>query len=89
VDRRVFLRALELLCCSAAECLAVENAPLGVRSAAAAGLCCVGVLNGSPLGADVLLEAGAGVVVADLSALHARFECKCGQPAGGVSQARP
>ncbi len=43
-------------------CCAVENAPLGIRSAKAAGLFCVAVRNTSPLPASELKRAGADVV---------------------------
>lgn len=43
-------------------CCAVENAPLGIRSAKAAGLFCYAVRNTSPLRADKLQQAGADIV---------------------------
>ncbi len=43
-------------------CCAVENAPLGIQSAKAAGLFCFAVRNTSPLPADKLKQAGADVV---------------------------
>jgi beta-phosphoglucomutase len=43
-------------------CCAIENAPLGIRSAKAAGLFCYAVRNTSPLHADKLLQAGADII---------------------------
>jgi beta-phosphoglucomutase len=43
-------------------CCAVDNAPLGIRSAKAAGLFCYAVRNTSPLQADKLQRVGADVV---------------------------
>lgn len=43
-------------------CWVVENAPLGIQSAKAAGLFCFAVRNTSPLPADKLRQAGADVV---------------------------
>ncbi|MGZ4938841.1 MAG: HAD family hydrolase [Halobacteriota archaeon] len=43
-------------------CYAVENAPLGIQSAKAAGLFCFAVRNTSPLSASKLKRAGADVI---------------------------
>lgn len=55
-----FLKGLELAGVSAAEAIAIDNAPLGVESGHAAGLFTVGVATG-PFPASVLLEAGADI----------------------------
>lgn len=49
--------------------LVVENAPLGVQSAAAAGLFCIG-LNTGPLAPEVLSESGAQVVLDSMQSLY-------------------
>ncbi len=48
-----------------ADCCVVENAPLGIQSAKAAGLFCIAVQNTSPLSAHRLKEAGADLVYRD------------------------
>jgi HAD superfamily hydrolase (TIGR01509 family) len=55
-------RAVQRLGLPASRCCAVENAPLGIRSAKAAGLFCYAVRNTSPLHAATLLEVGADIV---------------------------
>ncbi len=55
-------RAIQRLALPRACCYAVENAPLGIQSAKAAGLFCFAVRNTSPLSADRLRGAGADVV---------------------------
>jgi beta-phosphoglucomutase len=52
-----------------AECLVVENAPLGIQSASAAGMACVALQTTLP--AECLSAAGAGPVFADAAALRA------------------
>jgi len=54
--------AVQQLGLPASRCCAVENAPLGIRSAKAAGLFCYAVRNTSPLDAGTLLQAGADIV---------------------------
>jgi len=60
-DPEPYLAALAKLKLRAEEGIVVENAPLGVRSAKAAGLRVVGVLTTNP--ADALRKAGADVTV--------------------------
>ncbi len=62
-------RAVQRLGLPASRCCAVENAPLGIRSAKAAGLFCYAVRNTSPLHAAALLEAGADIVCRNTKAL--------------------
>lgn len=57
-DAEPYLRALLLSGCAAAECLVVENAPLGVKSGRAAGLS-VWAVNTGKLPNEVLTAAGA------------------------------
>lgn len=47
------------------QAVVVENAPLGVRSGAAAGVFTLGVVTG-PMPAEVLKEAGAEIVFASM-----------------------
>ncbi|MGZ4933721.1 MAG: HAD family hydrolase [Halobacteriota archaeon] len=54
--------AIQRLGLPRSSCRAVENAPLGIRSAKAAGLFCFAVRNTSPLPAEKLKQAGADVV---------------------------
>jgi beta-phosphoglucomutase len=54
--------AVQQLGLPASCCCAVENAPLGIRSAKAAGLFCYAVRNTSPLHAATLLQAGADII---------------------------
>lgn len=61
-----FLAACERLGCSPASTLVVENAPLGLRSAIAAGTECWVVQNNSPIGTAWASEHGATHVAADL-----------------------
>jgi HAD superfamily hydrolase (TIGR01509 family) len=55
------------------EVLVVENAPLGVESAAAAGLFTIGV-NTGPLDPQILSDSGAGIVLGDMKELHDHWE---------------
>lgn len=55
------------------EVLVVENAPLGVESATAAGLFTIGV-NTGPLNPEVLSESGAGIVLTGMKELHDHWE---------------
>ncbi len=55
------------------EVLVVENAPLGVESAAAAGLFTIGV-NTGPLEPQILSDSGAGIVLGGMKELHDHWE---------------
>jgi HAD superfamily hydrolase (TIGR01509 family) len=55
------------------EVLVVENAPLGVESATAAGLFTVAV-NTGPLNPKVLLESGANIVLDDVEELYKKWK---------------
>jgi beta-phosphoglucomutase len=61
--------AVQQLGLPASRCCAVENAPLGIRSAKAAGLFCYAVRNTSPLHAATLLQAGADIICSSTKAL--------------------
>lgn len=65
-----YQKAVALLGVTAERCVVVENAPLGIRSAQAAGLTCLAVLGSSPLAESELSEAGADVVVPDFQGLR-------------------
>lgn len=67
-----YLVGLAQLRLGASECIAVENGPLGIRSARAAGLHCV-ALRGPILGEDCLRQAGANAVFRSHSDLLAYF----------------
>lgn len=60
-----YLRAMEMAGVEPWQAVVVENAPLGVRSGAAAGVFTLGVVTG-PLPAEVLKEAGAEIVFASM-----------------------
>ena len=62
--------ALQNLALDAEHCCVVENAPLGIQAAKAAGLYCVALRASSPLARDVLQSAGADHVCDDFSALR-------------------
>ncbi len=64
-----YRRAARELGVSPSECLVVENAPLGIRSAKAAGMNCVALTTTLP--SQVLLDSGAELVFADGHALRA------------------
>ncbi|MFT3752000.1 MAG: HAD-IA family hydrolase [Paludibacter sp.] len=55
------------------EVMVVENAPLGVESATAAGLFTVGV-NTGPLNPKTLSDSGAGIVLGGMKELHDHWE---------------
>ncbi len=68
-----YLKGLEKAGVTAAEALVVENAPLGVQAAVAAGIFTVAV-NTGPIPAEKLREAGAGVVLPGMPALADSFD---------------
>jgi len=63
-------KAVEKLALPPENCIAVENAPLGIQSATAAGLTCVAVIGNSPLTPEVLRQAGASIVCVNLVELQ-------------------
>lgn len=67
-DPEPFLKGMERACCCPAECIAVDNAPLGVESASRSGAFTIGVRTG-PVPAGALLSAGADI---ELSSM---YEC--------------
>ena len=66
----IYLAGLARLGAAAAEAVALEDAPNGVRSAIAAGLACIGVPDARYTPAEALREAGATRVVDSLEALE-------------------
>ena len=68
-DPEPYQTAAALLELPAGQCLVVENAPLGIRSARAAGMHCVALETTLP--ASRLEESGAGHVFSDVAALRA------------------
>jgi beta-phosphoglucomutase-like phosphatase (HAD superfamily) len=68
-----YLLGLEKAGLKANEALAVENAPLGVQSAVAAGIYTIAV-NTGPLPDKVLLDAGADIVFPSMLALSENIE---------------
>ena len=62
-----YLKGAALAGVEISECIAIDNAPLGVESAARAGAFTIGVTTG-PIPASMLLEAGASVVVDSMEA---------------------
>lgn len=61
-----YLKGAKLAGCLPAECIAIDNAPLGVKSAHDAGVFTIGVTTG-PIPGTELKEAGADVVVDSMS----------------------
>ena len=55
------------------QAIVIENAPLGVEAGVAAGIFTIGV-NTGPLDDEVLLSAGANMLVSDMQTLADRFE---------------
>ena len=78
-----YLKGLEKAGVAAAEALVVENAPLGVQAAVAAGIFTVAV-NTGPIPAEKLREAGAGVVLPGMPALADSFDDVVRSWRGGV-----
>jgi HAD superfamily hydrolase (TIGR01509 family) len=68
-----YLLGLEKAGIKAGEALAVENAPLGIQSAVAAGIYTIAV-NTGPLPDKVLSDAGASVVFPSMTALSKKIE---------------
>jgi beta-phosphoglucomutase len=75
-----FLAAAEKLGLSPQECLVIENAPLGIRSAKAAGMKCIAITTTLP--ADRLQEAD--LIIPDLDALWSAIKASY---TGGMSDA--
>jgi HAD superfamily hydrolase (TIGR01509 family) len=67
-DPEPYLRAASRLGLDAGQCLVVENAPLGVEAARAAGMDCAGLATSLP--AEHLVAAGADPVLATAAALR-------------------
>ncbi|MDD4822426.1 MAG: HAD-IA family hydrolase [Bacteroidales bacterium] len=68
-----YLKGLGKLNVSAAEAIVIENAPLGIQAACAAGVFTVAV-NTGPLPDQVLLDAGASMLFHSLSELSDKWE---------------
>lgn len=73
-----YLKAWEKSGCKKEECVVIENAPLGIRSAKAAGLMAIGV-NTGPLPDEELQKEGADIVLPDMYALLRYFQELNGQ----------
>ena len=67
-DPEPYLKAWEKSGCTKDQCCVIENAPLGIRAAKAAGLFTIGV-NTGPLQDEDLAREGADVVLPDMEAL--------------------
>lgn len=67
-----YIRGLQMACVSPSAAIAVENAPLGVESAAKAGIFTVGLTTG-PIPASDLYKAGAAVVYPSMQAFADDF----------------
>lgn len=67
-DPEPYLKAWEKSGLRKEDCCVIENAPLGIRSAKAAGLFAIGV-NTGPLNDEDLLKEGADIVLPDMPAL--------------------
>ena len=68
-----YLAGLKKVGVEATQAIVVENAPLGVRSAVAAGIFTIAV-NTGPLPDQTLKDAGADIVVKDMASLLRSFE---------------
>lgn len=68
-----YLMALEKGKLNANECIVVENAPLGIRAAVAAGIFTVAV-NTGPLDDQILLDGGADLLFPSMEALDRQWE---------------
>lgn len=68
-----YLKALEKSGLKPWEAVVVENAPLGIQSAKAAGLYTFGLDTG-PLGVDVLYTAGADIVLTSIEELYSKWD---------------
>lgn len=62
-----YLKGAQLADCKIEDCIAIDNAPLGVKSASTAGAYTIGVTTG-PIPAENLLEAGADIVIKSMTA---------------------
>lgn len=72
-DPEPFLMAVKKSGVRPWEAIAIDNAPLGVRSASSAGLFTIG-LNTGPLKPEDLLENGAHIVINSMEELNTRWE---------------
>jgi len=68
-----YLKALKKSGLQPWEVVVIENAPLGVESAAAAGLFTIAI-NTGPLDKKVLADSGANIVLTGMDELHKRWE---------------
>ncbi|MDE5844346.1 MAG: HAD-IA family hydrolase [Muribaculaceae bacterium] len=67
-----YLKAMQLAGASPRKCVAIDNAPLGVKSADSAGLFSIGVTTG-PIPQEELFNAGAAVVFDSMEQLSENF----------------
>ncbi len=71
-DPEPFLKAMAIANAQPEECIAVDNAPLGVKSGAASGAFTIGVTTG-PIPHDELHKAGADIVYPSMAELARRL----------------
>ncbi|MDE6810029.1 MAG: HAD-IA family hydrolase [Muribaculaceae bacterium] len=67
-----YLKAMQIAGASPRKCIAIENAPLGVKSADRAGTFTIGITTG-PIPAEELSQAGAAVVFGSMQELADNF----------------
>lgn len=71
-DPEPFIKAMTIVNASPEECIAVDNAPLGVKSGAASGAFTIGVTTG-PIPREELSKAGADIVYSSMTELAQRL----------------
>lgn len=71
-DPEPFIKAMTIVNASPEECIAVDNAPLGVKSGAATGAFTIGVTTG-PIPREELSKAGADIVYSSMTELAQRL----------------
>lgn len=67
-----YLKAMQIAGASPRKCIAIENAPLGVKSADRAGVFTIGITTG-PIPAEELSDAGAAIVFNSMQELSDNF----------------
>lgn len=74
-----FLKAMELAGCKPWQCMAIDNAPLGVESASRAGIFTIGLVTG-PIKPDDLYTSGADIVFTSMRELDQQLTNFFNQP---------